>query len=211
MCINDSTSVEHAPPKCFFPKEMRTNLITVPSCPIHNEETSKDDEYARNVITMCIENNQTSNNHFLDKSLSSFKRSIGLAMPILVSLKDASFYKLNAMSFQIDRPRFDRIIRKIAYALFFREYGYTWEKLITPSTNQIKMSNMENDYLGVIFETFLDEFDTLKFKGENPLVFKYAFINSDVGKYDKVLFMIFYEGFPFCVLPDAKSDHCSFD
>lgn len=49
-CNNIATSVEHVPAKCFFPKEHRKNLITVPSCEQHNNETSKDDEYVRGII-----------------------------------------------------------------------------------------------------------------------------------------------------------------
>ena len=211
MCDNESTSVEHTPPRSFFPTNMRTNLITVPACQAHNEDTSKDDEYVRNIITMSIENNQTSIEHFFDKSFRSFQRSPGLAANVRNSLKDASFYKLDAKSFQIDRPRFDRTIRKIAYALFYKEYGYTWERLLAATTNQLKMSDMTNDHLGEIFETLSDDLNELQFKGENPLVFKYAFIDFGVGEFDKALFMMFYEGFPFWIIPDKTSEHCSFD
>lgn len=211
MCDNESTSVEHTPPRSFFPTNMRTNLITVPACQTHNEDTSKDDEYVRNIITMSIENNQTSIDHFFDKSSRSFQRSPGLAANVRNSLKDASFYKLDAKSFQIDRPRFDRTIRKIAYALFYKEYGYTWERLLAATTNQLKMSDMTNDHLGEIFETLSDDLNELQFKGENPLVFKYAFIDFGVGEFDKALFMMFYEGFPFWIIPDKTSEHCSFD
>lgn len=211
MCENESTSVEHTPPKSFFPSSMRTNLITVPACQTHNEDTSKDDEYVRNVITMSIENNQTSINHFFDKSLRSFQRSPVLAAIVRNSLKDVSFHKLNAKSFQIDRPRFDRTIRKIAYSLFYKEYGYTWERLLAATTNQLKMGDMTNDHLGEMFEGLTDDLSELQFKGENPLVFKYAFIDFGEGKFDKALFMLFYEGFPFWIIPDKTSDHCSFD
>jgi hypothetical protein len=104
---------------------MRLNLYTVPACKIHNEDTSKDDEYVRNIITMSIENNQTAIDHFFSKSFSSFKRSPALANSVIRTLKDVSYYKENAKSIQIDRRRFDRIIRKVAYALFYQEFGYT--------------------------------------------------------------------------------------
>lgn len=49
-CENEATSVEHTPPKCIFPqlkdfphKNLRRNLITVPSCDRHNSAKSKDD------------------------------------------------------------------------------------------------------------------------------------------------------------------------
>lgn len=211
MCDNESTSVEHTPPRGFFPVNHRTNLITVPACQTHNEDTSKDDEYVRNVLTVCIENNQTSIDHFFNKSLKSFQRNPGLAAEVRNSLKDASFYKLDAKAFQIDRQRFDRVIRKIAYAVFYKEYGFTWQRLLAATTNQLKMSDMSNDHLGELFETLTEDLDKLPLKGENPLVFQYAFIEFSADKFDKALFMLFYEGFPFWIIPDKTSNHCDFD
>lgn len=211
MCDAESTSVEHTPPKSFFPSDKRINLITVPACKTHNEKTSNDDEYARNIITMSIENNQTSIDHFFDKSLRSFKRNKPLASEIINTLKDVSFYKLNAKSFQLDRPRFDRVIRKIAYALFYKEYGYTWKRLLAAMTNQLKMADMKNDHLGDHFESLSDDLNELQLKGENPSVFQYAFIDFGTDKNDKALFILFYEGFPFWIVPDKTSNHNSLD
>ena len=53
MCTSAATSVEHVPPRCLFPEQkdlpigvdLRKQLITVPSCDIHNSRKSKDDEY----------------------------------------------------------------------------------------------------------------------------------------------------------------------
>ena len=211
MCDNESISVEHTPPRGFFPVGMRTNLITVPSCQTHNEDTSNDDEYVRNILTTSIENNQTSINHFFNKSLKSFQRNPVLAANVRNSLKDVSFYKLNAKSYSIDRSRFDRIIRKIAYALFYSEYCFTWERLLAVTTNQLRMADMTNDHLGDLFDTLTEGLDMLILKGENPLVFKYAFIESGPGRFDKALFMLFYEGFPFWIIPDSTSNHCDLD
>ena len=219
MCDNISTSNEHAPAQSFFPNGMKNNLITVPSCQTHNEDTSVDDEYVRNVITMSIENNQTSIEHFFNKTLRSFERNpkqtsdyhTKVNFPPFHSLKKVSYNNINVDTFQINRIRFDRIIRKIAYALFYKEYGYTWERLLAVTTNQFKMADMTNDHLGEIFENLSDDLNELELKGENPLVFNYAFIDMVGGEYDKALFMMFYEGFPFLIIPDNDSNHCSFD
>jgi hypothetical protein len=211
MCPNQSTSVDHAPPKCFFPAGMRNNLITVPACHVHNEEMSKDDEYARNVITMSIENNKTSIDHFFDKSFKSFQRHPGLVGPIKNSFRDVSSYKEDAKAFALDRARVDRVMRKISYALFYHEYNYTWEKELAVLTNQIKMTNMTNDHLGDLFETLTDDLNELTLQGNNPSVFQYSFIDSGPGQFDKALFMIFYEGFPIWIIPAADSDRADFN
>ncbi|MBK9402923.1 MAG: hypothetical protein IPN57_00095 [Ignavibacteria bacterium] len=171
----------------------------------------KDDEYVRNVLTACIENNQTSNDHFLNKSLKSFQRNPGLAAEIRKSLKDAHFYKLNAKAFKVDRQRFDKVIRKIAYALFYKEFGFTWQRLLAVTTNQLKMSDMSKDHLGVLFESLTAALDKLLLKGQNPLIFQYAFIELSADKFEKALFMLFYEGFPFWIIPDKTSNRCDFE
>ncbi len=67
MCDQEKTSVDHAPPKGFFPNGLRDQLITVPACQLHNEDSSSDDEYTRNIITMLITNNQTAIDHFFKR------------------------------------------------------------------------------------------------------------------------------------------------
>jgi hypothetical protein len=74
ICGGEKVSVEHAPPKGFFPSDKRNNLITVDSCKEHNEDTSRDDEYVRNIITMMIQGNSTAYQHFKTKSRIIYKQ-----------------------------------------------------------------------------------------------------------------------------------------
>src|ERR1700681_2113661 len=61
-CDERRRSVEHVPPKCFFPDEKDANgnlpyrkqLITVPACDDHNLRRSKDDFYAAFHLTSTI-------------------------------------------------------------------------------------------------------------------------------------------------------------
>jgi len=54
FCGKPATSKEHAPALCFFPDSKRNNLTKVDSCYDHNEKTSLDDEYVRNIILKSI-------------------------------------------------------------------------------------------------------------------------------------------------------------
>ena len=62
MCDQQANTVEHAPPKCIFPekkdvppgKDYRKKLVTVPSCELHNTETSRDDEYLLYMLSASI-------------------------------------------------------------------------------------------------------------------------------------------------------------
>ena len=75
MCDSVETSREHVPPACFFPpakeigRDLRRNLITVPSCDVHNSLKSKDDEYLRTVITMTATHSQVGQFQFVNKVL----------------------------------------------------------------------------------------------------------------------------------------------
>lgn len=54
FCGGEVAGVEHIPPRCFFPKGKRNELITVPSCDMHNQEKSKEDEYVRAILLGSI-------------------------------------------------------------------------------------------------------------------------------------------------------------
>jgi hypothetical protein len=74
MCAQNSTSREHVPPKCVFPEQKdadgrnyRKELITVPSCDLHNSQKSKDDEYLMVVLTSYFNNNQAAETQIKSK------------------------------------------------------------------------------------------------------------------------------------------------
>jgi len=56
FCGENAQSKEHVPARCFFPENesYRKQLITVPSCEKHNEDTSVDDEYVASTSTMLL-------------------------------------------------------------------------------------------------------------------------------------------------------------
>lgn len=45
-------SVDHVPPKCFFPEPLPVDLITVPCCMNCNSQFSSEDQYAHSIIAM---------------------------------------------------------------------------------------------------------------------------------------------------------------
>ena len=57
ICGAPATSKEHVPPQCLFPEKkdigtekFRKDLITVPSCELHNTNKSKDDEFLMDAL-----------------------------------------------------------------------------------------------------------------------------------------------------------------
>jgi hypothetical protein len=51
-CTGKGTTKEHIPPRAFFPEGERDQLLTVKSCPVHNNAKSKDDLYVLAQICM---------------------------------------------------------------------------------------------------------------------------------------------------------------
>ena len=66
FCGGEVSGVEHIPPKSFFPKGKRENLITVESCDIHNQNKSKDDEYVRTIFLSSMKTKGKGKEHLED-------------------------------------------------------------------------------------------------------------------------------------------------
>ena len=81
MCEQKATSVEHVPPKCLFPeykdtqRDLRLNLITVPSCDDHNGKKSRDDEFLMVSLAGIIGNNSIGYQHYRGKIQRALKRT----------------------------------------------------------------------------------------------------------------------------------------
>ena len=122
MCDAIATSVEHVPPKCFFPEGYRANLITVPSCAKHNEKNSKDVEYIRNIISTQHGTNAAAAKVF-EKTKRSLDRSTKLAGRTFQGLRPVLVEGGETGAFPVELERHKRVMRAIAYALYFHQYG----------------------------------------------------------------------------------------
>ena len=78
-CNRPKTSDEHVPPRLLFPaskdtdgdRDLRRNLITVPSCDVHNSQKSKDDEY----LLWVLSSNADANDVGFQQSMTKLTRS----------------------------------------------------------------------------------------------------------------------------------------
>jgi hypothetical protein len=135
MCDAAATSEEHAPPECFFPEGSRRNLIKVPSCAEHNEANSKDVEYVRNVVSTEHGTNDAASKIF-EKTKRSFEYSPKLLARTFRGLRTVTVQGEETGAFPVDLARHRRVMRAIAYALYFRDFGRKhrgdW-RIFTPS------------------------------------------------------------------------------
>ncbi len=129
-CANPAGTVEHAPPRVFFPEQKdvgvnyRERLVTVPACEQHNTAFSKDDEYVAFIMHSHISTNKAAQKNFDTKILRAMERNRKL---IDRFYKNAHFvwvlengkYKRVAR-FDIDKTRVDRVLKRIASALYYK-------------------------------------------------------------------------------------------
>lgn len=212
LCGQEKVSMEHVPAKCFFPEDpkYRKELIKVPSCKTHNENTSKDDEYVRNIICMSIGNNSIAFKQFIDKVLKSFQRSPALKNQTLqkvqgIYVKEEDQNIEPSLAFQIDRERFDKVMKKIGYALYYYEYGEVWQRGLFVATEFLLDTNMQQDDFGKMIQEIKPQLIIPKFDGENPKVFQYKF--GETNTEDVILWMKFYEGFEVFIIPNTNTNH----
>lgn len=213
ICEAPFHSVEHAPARGFFPKDKRDNPITVPSCKIHNEDFSLDDDYVRLIIAGSIGNNKVAESHFLKNCIKTLKRSEKLTKILAASTRhiwvsEGEEPPRKELAMQIDRNRINKVMRKIGYALFYNKYNESWKRKLNIGTEWLLRRDNSNEELGVLIQEAkkVIDFSTISFEGNHPTVFKYAFMPTDGTIYDQILIMIFYEGFEVWCFTDSSSN-----
>jgi len=204
MCRKKATTKEHIPPKCFFPEkkdlppgydDLRRNLITVPSCPDHNTENSKDVEYILYVLSLNILGNNIAVDHFLTKIVRAMERNQGLIRKIYQDKKDISIensetkerYITSALN--TDRDRFDKVIKMLARGLYFHVYKKKWLDEISLHAEFLRSFDKDDNAFFNSMESTTDElFQKLPFSGSNPEVFKYQFFEKSPMKLARLHF-----------------------
>jgi hypothetical protein len=127
MCDAEGVTREHVPPFSFFPDGFKNNLWTVRSCKEHNISNSKDVEYVRNGIVSHRNCKGTAQELAQSVTFRSFERSAALffrtfsgARPVFIDGEESAVY-----TFDLSRLR--QVMKAIAFALYFRENGKSYE------------------------------------------------------------------------------------
>ena len=193
-CESIATSREHIPPRCLFPKGHRHDLITVPSCDVHNLKKSRDDEYLRHVLACAPGNNDLCLSLIEEGILPSFDYRSHLVETFLPDLQAVSVRGMETGSFSVDLDRFFRSIGAIVKGLYFynyrkqltSEFQIAWGSLVTSDLAEAPfyklIRNAENQLRPIN-------------RGANPRVFAYAFDASKGGSI-RLCRLRFFEGHP---------------
>jgi hypothetical protein len=197
MCEDPATTIEHVPPKSFFPPKFRKNLITVPSCKAHNNEKSDDDDYIRTIISLNYENNPESLKLFNTKVLRSLQRN----PRVVKDFVENNSYPITidgepSMAIKYDYDRYIRVMIYMAKAIHFYHFQTKWteEISILPVSARYPIEDAKHKEKNARLDILkYNEMDPPKY-GENQDIFYYQFqVNNQDNT--KRLRMAFYIGF----------------
>jgi hypothetical protein len=207
MCDALATGNEHVPPRCLFPEakdiggiDLRKNLISVPSCDLHNTTKSKEDEYLLFILVSHFENNRIAASQFVSKILRAIDRRPYLRS---IYLNDetghGSVDGRPTFAVKVDTIRFGREIDHITRGLCFHEFRRRWTEQISIyclSTFVVEKSTgrLGNRRCQEMAACAANTFAGMPRKGDNPDVFWYQ-IHAEPDKNALVVRMCFYQGF----------------
>lgn len=135
MCSEFAVSKEHVPPKCLFPESKdvsgsnyRKELITVPSCDIHNSVKSKDDEFLMVSLAGIFGNNSIGYYHKFGKVDRALKRRSSSLLN--AAFKTRKHYVVPGKNnfYEViwgtpDHDRLGKCFTHIAYGIHYHHFG----------------------------------------------------------------------------------------
>ena len=191
-CGCEATSEEHAPPRAIFPRlkdspdgrDYRKGLIKVPSCAVHNTEKSREDEYLLYVLVMSLPSNELAKSQFLTKVRRAIERRPKLLERLLLKTQEVVVHDTvsdewhKTLAFQPEEHRLVGIFTCIAKALYFHEKSCMWAGRVSVlSEFMLSFEDLARNERQRMLEQQLNVMlSDVPFKGENPAVFSYQFV-----------------------------------
>jgi len=196
-CGNPSTSKEHVPPRCIFKAlPSKNQLITVPSCDLHNHAKSADDEYFAALLAINFQNNIVGKEQVHKMAIPTLLHSSGLASrfkdqsrgPFMIEDPDTGDIQRGFHGFEPELDRLNNVFEHIARAIYYHHYKCP----LQGSVEHIFPEFLTNIQAPTEAINLLK--DAQK-HGENPEAFYYQMaidnlINTGLG----VIRLSFYEG-----------------
>ena len=207
MCGNLANSKEHVPPVCLFPEEkdiktsiFRNNLITVPSCDLHNSRKSKDDEFLMACLAGIVGNNVIGFFHNITKVKRALDRKGDEYVHILMKdpqNKTIRNSKGHVFPIVVGRPHFDRLrtcFHHVSCGLYYHKFNRVFDGQCHIIMDFITYEDAEAEkYKLLCRKRFEMEPNQPKREGNNPEIFRYEFVAPD--EFGLIaLRMTFYEG-----------------
>ena len=189
-------------------KDFRKNLITVPSCKLHNSEKSGDDLYLLHLITVAYQNNPEGLHRFIERIRETAETRPYLLKTFFGQSEKAFVNGLPTLSIELDMKRFESRMTCMANAIYFFHFKVKWNEaleILAPSARyspDLPNSNEGNVHLaqGEILDDGSQKF------GENQDIFFFQFIESVIPVH-RLLRMVFYQGFVVWAIPLKRKEY----
>jgi hypothetical protein len=210
MCEREATSKEHVPPKCLFPDgkdvgsnvDLRKNLITVPSCDLHNIHKSNHDAFLMYLLVCELKENHVVKAMLIKKLERATKRNPSLYKSIVENAKDVVLETkdgfIKSTEVPVDINRIDECFDHIARGIFYHETGSSWFEGIKFFYDFIFETNVETaveiNRKNFEFAVYVKaELAHLPSAGENMKVFNYKFHRCKKDLFEAIGQFVFYE------------------
>jgi len=207
MCKRLACSREHVPPRNLFPESRdvggenhRINLITVPSCDLHNSAKSHDDEFLMVSLAGIIGNNSIGYRHKLGKVDRAIRRSSNrLLEEVIIKKKEIHRIELAENKFidviwgTPDVERLGKCFDHIARGLHFHHFNEPFDGRVHVHLGFLKhdQKNPQNWNEFVRRKTEIELQGKSRY-GYNPDVFFYQVTEKD--QFDLFLFRLCFYG-----------------
>ncbi len=154
---------EHIPPKAFFPKGEKEQLLTVKSCIEHNNAKSKDDLYVLAQICMNASPSNRAREIFMKKVAPQLDFNNGALRKKIASgsiqLPDGS------VKYPVDSQRLDEFFDALSFGIVFKACGSSLPRNYTVNHMYCSLTS-DHDPLLIQLEA-----ETEKFYSSKPLEF----------------------------------------
>ncbi len=185
-CDEKKVSTEHAPPLCFFPETKdengrslyRKNLITVPSCEVHNTSKSDDDLYAAFHLASTTRGNhcaQLVRDGVIARRIERDQTERGGALTRRILTQIRGFIGKNPFG-ELDAARMVRFLTLCAPGLYFYDKFKPLKLPLRVASLDYDLANnpKKSEALRLQRASFDEEMRGSEYRGSNPDVFQYA-------------------------------------
>ncbi|MCJ7601466.1 MAG: hypothetical protein MUO63_08175 [Desulfobulbaceae bacterium] len=185
LCDENAVGNEHVPPRCIFPKskdlepgiDLRRELLTVPSCNLHNSEKSGEDVYFLNVITSLDGINEIGREHYRRQ----IRRQNSRNPSIIYRFAERAIEINSNLAHEVEIERLDVFIAHLAHALYLAHFGDKWHGEVSWMPEFLsRLPNRDEEQKRITMIRGIDsEFDGIAYHGANQGVFMYQVIEGD--------------------------------
>lgn len=211
-CDMEATSREHVPPKCIFPEKKdidldedhRVDLISVPSCDVHNSKKSGDDEYLMYILVSTLTVNSVAERHAATKILRAMERRPSLSNEIYsgresVVAETESGERFETYMVPLNGARLDSCFDHVAKGLYFHSFNETWVGKIRSVYNFIMATDFEatdmvNETAKDLTRWAAQFLEHEEYQGKNEMIFRFKIAKTGDERLPCVAQCVFYGG-----------------